>query len=93
MRRCLIPPCKVGDTIYRIHNGSIEKWEVCGIGAGNAHLDAFFDSEKDGNGIFVFVKNRRGSIRMKIPVERFGEAIFLTPEEAKAKLERSAKDE
>lgn len=91
--RCLIPPCKVGDTIYRIHNSSIEKWKVCGIGAGNAHLDTLFDSEEDSNGIFVFVKNRRGSIRMKIPVERFGEVIFLTPEEAKVKLEGSAKDE
>lgn len=67
----IVPPCKVGDTVYEIVQGEISETEAVG-----------FLVCQDGT-ILLITKHF-------FPLSReIGESVFLTREEAEAKLKRS----
>jgi hypothetical protein len=71
----IVPPCKVGDTVYSNVLGEIEGFVVVSIEL--AYMAKGFVGE--------FVSNN-GTYPMLFKFENFGKTVFLTREEAEAKL-------
>lgn len=73
----IVPPCKVGDTVYRIFNEKVVELRVIAI---PMHLST--------SGCFssVTAQNNRGA-SISIDYNDFGKTTFLTREEAERALE------
>ena len=76
--RLVVPPCKVGDTVYWVHGAVITECKVHRI-------------QKNRNGLYICLKSNvsHGAFRTDL---FFGKSICLTCEEAKKALE-AMKDE
>lgn len=70
----IVPPCKVGQTIYRIGNGKIWEWDITVIEVYPDEIALVDDGDN-------YIK----------PSE-IGKTVFLTKEEAEAKLKELNKD-
>lgn len=69
--RCVVLPCKVGDTVYCTNTGRVKEAEVSGFGIGYGGTVWFtLDISKD----------------IHWTIERFGKTVFLTRSEAEAAL-------
>ena len=75
----IVPPCKVGDTVYKIFNGKIYEMRAIAIplliSSCGAHLS-------------VTAENNRDAC-LSLELDDFGKTVFLTREEAEKALERS----
>ena len=72
-------PCKVGDTVYApLPNNEISIWKVRTIDIGGSYIDFLLVYAGDDE---EFIGNR-----FLLPINDFGEIVFLTREEAEAKL-------
>ena len=73
----IVPPCKVGDTVYSIVQGinRIFVGEVYECVVGREH--------------FVFRSTRKGCLTFAFTEDEIGKTVFLSREEAEKALERS----
>ena len=69
----IVPPCKVGDRLYRILKKPYSD---------EAYVSSFTDAVEP---FAIVVKNIMGGYSC-IPIDDFGKTVFLTREEAEAKL-------
>ena len=76
--RCVVLPCKVGDTIYDISLAEIKESNVISIS---------FIASKSTYHVSVCAENYRHAITLDIEIGDFGKTVFLTREEAEAALE------
>lgn len=76
--RCVVLPCKVGDTIYDISLAEIKESNVISIS---------FIASKSTYHVSVCAENYRHAITLDIEIGDFGKTVFLTCEEAEAALE------
>ena len=77
----IVPPCKVGDTVWMVRNLQIERWKVVSI-------------EKTASNMTLGIKFIARGVRsapILINTSYIGEIIFLTREESEAELERRTK--
>ena len=74
--RVVVMPCKVGDTVYWVHNRTITKCRMYRI-------------QKNHKGIYICLRGNKksyGAFRADFTI---GKTIFLTREEAQKSLERT----
>lgn len=76
--RLVVPPCKVGDTVFDIFGGSVKEETIVSI--------TFLISQSVKH-MTIHAENHRGAIT-ELELLRFGKTWFLTHEEAEAALER-----
>lgn len=76
--RCVVLPCKVGDTIYDISLAEIKESNVISIS---------FIASKSTYHVSICAENYRHAITLDIEMDDFGKTVFLTCEEAEAALE------
>lgn len=72
----IVPPCKVGDTVWMVRNLQIERWKVVSI-------------EKTASNMTLGIKFIARGVRstpISISTSYIGEIYFLTREEAEAAL-------
>ena len=72
----IVPPCKVGDTVWMVRNLQIERWKVVSI-------------EKTASNMKLGIKFIARGVRsapVLINASHIGEIIYLTREEAEATL-------
>jgi hypothetical protein len=77
--RFVEPPCKVGDTVYKLTRNKVKKCEVVFIGISADEKCSYFN----------FVENYRDGTFYKshsMVFDVIGETVFLTREEAEAAL-------
>lgn len=77
----IVPPCKVGDTVWMVRNLQIERWKVVSI-------------EKTASNMTLGIKFIARGVRstpILINTSCIGEIVFLTREEAEAALEERRK--
>ncbi len=89
----IVPPCKVGDKVYHIHGLSIKEGIVesihqnlVGTEQGRWIVTAWFDD-------YYANSHKAGfecGTQLFLPFDCFGKVVFLTREEAEAKLKESA---
>ena len=71
----IVPPCKVGDTVYlpiKTDWGTIENYEIVEVG-------------QDRDGIYFRIYDEEQN---KVYLEEIGKTVFLTKEEAEGKLKK-----
>lgn len=76
--RCVVLPCKIGDTIYDISLAEIKESNVISIS---------FIASKSTYHVSVCAENYRHAITLDIEIGDFGKTVFLTRKEAEAVLE------
>ena len=76
--RCVVLPCKVGDTIYDISLAEIKESKVISIS---------FIASKSTYHVSICAENYRHAITLDIEIGDFGKTVFLTRKEAEAVLE------
>lgn len=76
--RCVVLPCKIGDTVYDILMGKITEKAIISI---------HFLLSKSVNHLCLQAINNRGALTT-IETEDLGKTVFLTRKEAEAALER-----
>ena len=76
--RCVVLPCKIGDTIYDISLAEIKESNVISIS---------FIASKSTYHVSVCAENYRHAITLDIEIGDFGKTVFLTRKEAEAALE------
>lgn len=76
--RCVVLPCKVGDTIYDISLAEIKESNVISIS---------FIASKSTYHVSICAENYRHAITLDIEIGDFGKTVFLTHEEAEDALE------
>lgn len=76
--RCVVLPCKVGDTIYDISLAEIKESKVISIS---------FIASKSTYHVSICAENYRHAITLDIEIGDFGKTVFLTRKEAEAALE------
>ena len=76
--RCVVLPCKIGDTVYDIRMGKITEKTIISIP---------FLLSKSVNHLCLHAINNRDALTT-IETENLGKTVFLTREEAEAALER-----
>lgn len=81
--RCVVLPCKIGDTIYDIQMGKITEKTIISIP---------FLLSKSVNHLCLHAINIRNAITT-IDTENLGKTVFLAREEAEAALERMEGEE
>ena len=72
----IVPPCKVGDTVWMVRNFQIERWKVVDIVKAASYMKL---------GIKFIARGVR-SAPVLINTSCIGEIVFLTREEAEAAL-------
>lgn len=72
----IVPPCKVGDTVWMVRNLQIERWKVVGIVKAESYVKL---------GI-KFVARGVRSAPILINASCIGEIVFISREEAEAAL-------
>ena len=72
----IVPPCKVGDTVWMVRNLQIERWKVVSIEKTASNMTL---------GIKFIARGVRGT-PISISTSYIGEIYFLTREEAEAAL-------
>ena len=78
----LVPPVKIGDTVYTIRRGKIKEWTVYHISINAVHKFSFYITDKD------CTESR------EILEEWIGDTVFLTEEDAITELkDRKGKNE
>lgn len=91
--RLLLPPCKVGDTVYRIENYPNGKKTIPAYPKYTVYAYSVFPAfgEEDGITIFARKLNQDGTPMSSYEVFKspaFGKTVFLTREEAEAALKQ-----
>lgn len=81
--RCVVLPCKIGDTVYDILMGKITEKAIISI---------HFLLSKSVNHLCLQAINNRGALTT-IETENLGKTVFYTREEAEAALERMEGEE
>lgn len=81
--RCVVLPCKIGDTVYDIQMGKITEKTIISIP---------FLMSKSINYLCLQAINNRGALTT-IETENLGKTVFYTREEAEAALERMEGEE
>ena len=83
----IVPPCKVGDTVYVISRYYTGDWEVykCEIDTITIYKNNTFIS-------CVAIDVRFGKIIFGLNVSEIGKTVFLTKEEAEAELKKRGKN-
>lgn len=81
--RCVVFPCKIGDTVYDIQMGKITEKTIISIP---------FLLSKSVNHLCLHAINNRDALTT-IDTENLGKTVFLTREEAEAALERMEGEE
>jgi hypothetical protein len=77
----IVPPCKVGDTVYTIFEGDIEALKViCAKTEENAEF------------VYRYYDAKNGFLSMPFTNRSIGKTVFLTKEEAEAKLKEIGND-
>ena len=76
--RCVVLPCKVGDTIYDISLAEIKESKVVSISFSASELPYH---------VSICAENYRHAITLDIEIGDFGKTVFLTRKEAEAVLE------
>ena len=78
----VVPPCKVGDTVYVVSRYYVGDWEVY-----KCKIDSITIYEK--NAFISCVANdvRLGRINFGLNTGQIGETVFLSREQAEAKLQ------
>ena len=76
--RCVVLPCKIGDTVYDIRMGKITEKTIISIP---------FLLSKSVNHLCLHAINNRDALTT-IETENLGKTVFLTREEAEATLEK-----
>ncbi len=81
----IVPPVKVGDTVWDNDFGCPESYIVTGLDFGKT-----LDDEVEHKELFVYCQNWNGSVTFSAPASLFGKNVFLNREDAeKALAERS----
>lgn len=83
-KRCVVLPCKVGDTVYTTIYDVVEETKVRTFFVGHPSYNA---GEPDPRYEMMRVTN------YDIPLRNFGKTVFLTHEEAEAALAKEDNDE
>ena len=81
--RCVVLPCKIGDTVYDIQMGKITEKTIISIP---------FLMSKSINYLCLQAINNRGALTT-IETENLGKTVFYTREEAESALERMEGEE
>ena len=81
--RCVVLPCKIGDTVYDIQMGKITEKTIISIP---------FLLSKSVNHLCLHAINNRDALTT-IETENLGKTVFLSREEAEAALERMEGEE
>jgi len=71
----IVPPCKVGDTVYTIFEGDIEALKVI-----------YTKTEESVEFVYRYYDAKNGFLSMPFTNRSIGKTVFLTKEEAEAKL-------
>ena len=82
----IVPPCKVGDTVYVVSRYYTGTWEIYECKADDITIYEHH--------IFISLKSKRGGFNFAEEISLIGVSSFLTREEAeKALAEKQGKDE
>ena len=83
----IVPPCKVGQTVYVVSRYYAGDWEVY-----KCEIDTITIYEK--NTFISCVANdvKFGKINFGLNISEIGKTVFLTKEEAEAELEKRGKE-
>ncbi len=73
----ILPPVKVGDTVWDNDFGYPKSYTVTGLDIGKT-----MDDEVEHSELFVYYQNQNGSITCSAPISIFGKTVFLTEKEA-----------
>ena len=76
----IVPPCKVGDIVYTIFEGDIEALKV-----------TYTKTEESAKFVYRYYDARNKFLNMPFSDRSIGKTIFLTKEEAEAKLKELGK--
>lgn len=80
----IVPPCKVGDTVFYVH-------DVCDENA-NEYLDIsvgdVISFSMQGEGLWMHCRYEKGLIYWHFVTDNFGKKVFTSRAEAEAELER-----
>ena len=94
--RCVVLPCKVGDTVYVDKRIIFDGWRTKGVTAKIA-IGKVVSFRKNGNGVFMkirfsFTEGSKSYMRSCV-VSAIGKTVFLTRAEAEAALQKEAQHE
>ena len=78
----ILPPCKVGDKVYTIFEGEIETLKI-----------TYIETAENKAGISRFYDAGNWNLKMPFADCHIGKSIFLTKEEAEAKLKECEKND
>lgn len=83
LEKAIIPPCKIGDTIYKINPYclSIHSYEVVGF-----HLGEFPTLNGHKRKPYIICYDKTSRYLKHIPIEDVGGLAFFSEEEAEAKM-------
>lgn len=83
--------CKVGDDIYDINSGEVEKYRITGYSFGTA--EDYMDTPVAENEVVYYYRNPSGSITGSFGESAIGELIFLSPNKAEEALKQEGLEE
>jgi hypothetical protein len=85
LEKAIIPPCKVGDTVYKLtpNFGCIHTYEVVGF-----HLGDFPTLNGHKRKPYLVCYGKISSSLKHIPIDEIGKTAFFAREEAERELER-----
>lgn len=94
--RCVVFPCKMGDTLYEVSNNRIDDYTVIGLSVGDKSLSRYEDdTDCIDNNLYILADRHDKGCRMRIDIWAIGDegSVYTKREEAEVALERMKRNE
>ncbi len=94
--RCVIFPCKMGDTLHEVFNNRIDDYTVIGLSVGSKGLSRDEDdTDYIDDNLYILADRHDKGRRMRIDIRAIGDegAVYTKREEAESALERMEGEE